>query len=89
MSNFLADDFDAVLKFVRLEKQKIIFYVALLLVIFSVDSIAAIDDSNSKLPDFVTEIKHFSSNKDLSIDSVINLSDNSFRISHQRDIQLN
>ena len=57
---------------------KIIFYVALLLVIFSVDSIAAIDDGNSKLPDLVTEIKYYSSNKDLSIDSVINLSDSSF-----------
>ncbi len=66
---------------------KIVFYVVLLLIIFPVDLVAAIDDSNSKLPDLVTEIKYFSSNKDLSIDSVENLTDSSFKKFDQYTIQ--
>ena len=66
---------------------KIIFYVALLLIIFSVDLVAAIDDGNSKLPDLVTEIEYYSNNKDLSVDSVENLTDSSFKKFDQYTIQ--
>ncbi len=70
--------------------KKFILYVIFILVNFPVYlSAANIDGSNSKSSNLVSDIRYFSDNQELSIDSVKNLSGNSFRKFLQYNIQPN